>query len=50
MLNLIPEAIIGLVLAAYLGYYGLFVMVESLTGRKPESFQVTEDVQLGSLE
>jgi hypothetical protein len=38
MLNLVPEAIMGLVLAAYLGYYGLVVLVERRTGRKLESY------------
>jgi hypothetical protein len=36
MLNLMPEVIIGLVLAAYVGYYGLVVIVETRAGRKLE--------------
>jgi len=42
MSTLMPEVIIGFVLAVYLGYYGLVVAVESRTGRKSESSQVTE--------
>jgi len=42
MSTLMPAAIIGFVLAVYLGYYGLVVAVEGRTGRKPQSSQITE--------
>jgi hypothetical protein len=49
-MNLIPEVVVGLVVAAYVGYYGLVVAVESRTWRKLESSQITEGIQLSSLE
>ena len=49
MSNLMLEAVIGLIVAVYVGYYGLVVVVESRTNQRPESSKITEDVQLGSL-